>query len=294
MAGGTKQGTSLKTLALAGLSALAGAASIAAAPAAALEQKLIAPDGAASDLLGIDIAIEGDTLVAGASGDDAGRGAVYVFQRSGDTWTNTAKLTASDGAAGDELGTSVAIDGDTILAGAQGDDFGAGIFQGSAYTFARTGTAARTENGKLSASDGAPGDGLGLSAAIDGDTIAAGAWRDDVGSSTNQGSVLVFFEPQPQPPADTTPPETSAIRGKEKVKRGKKPKYRFSSNEAGSTFECRVDKKSFKPCEPPYRLRTKKLKPGKHGLRVRAIDAAGNVDPTPAVRKVRVKRARKR
>jgi hypothetical protein len=71
------------------------------APALALEQKLIAPDGAAGDLLGDAVAVDGDTAVVGAPGDDGARGAVYVFARSADSWTQTAKLTATDGDAGD-------------------------------------------------------------------------------------------------------------------------------------------------------------------------------------------------
>ena len=92
-----------------------------ASPASAFEQKLTASDGAALDQLGYSVAIDGDTLVAGAIGDDAAQGAVYVFQRSGGSWVFNAKLTASDGAANDFLGTSVAIDGDTIVVGASGE-----------------------------------------------------------------------------------------------------------------------------------------------------------------------------
>ncbi len=146
-----------------------------ASPASAFEQKLTASDGAALDQLGYSVAIDGDTLVAGAIGDDAAQGAVYVFQRSGGSWVFNAKLTASDGAANDFLGTSVAIDGDTIVAGAYGDD----SLKGSVYTFTRSGAAARTQTAKLTASDGAANDFLGASVAIEGDTIVAGAYGDD-------------------------------------------------------------------------------------------------------------------
>ncbi len=55
---------------------------------------------------------------------------------------------------------------------------------------------------------------------------------------------------------------------------------KFVSSEAGSTFECKVDTaKKFTPCKSPLKL--KKLKFGKHKIQIRAIDAAGNVDPTP-------------
>ena len=69
-----------------------------------LEQaKLTASDGAAVDWFGISVAIAGDTIVVGAYGDDTDNGtnsgSAYVFTRTGTTWTEQAKLTASDGAA---------------------------------------------------------------------------------------------------------------------------------------------------------------------------------------------------
>ena len=164
-----------------------------ASPAAALQQTLTATDGDAGDQLGTSVAVDGDTLVLGAPSDDASRGAVYVYRRSGDSWTQAAKLTASDGAAGDLFGGAVAIDGDTIVAGALGDDVGANTNQGSVYTFARAGAkAARTETAKLTASDGALNDELGISVAVDGDTIVAGAFADDIGANVDQGSVYTF------------------------------------------------------------------------------------------------------
>jgi hypothetical protein len=99
------------------LAAGAGALLVLPAPALALEQKLVAP-GATGYGLGDSVAVDGDTAVVGAPFDVGTRGAVYVFTRTGDSWTQTAKLTASDGAAEDGLGDSVAIDGDTIVVGA--------------------------------------------------------------------------------------------------------------------------------------------------------------------------------
>jgi len=63
-------------------------------------------------------------------------------------------------------------------------------------------------------------------------------------------------------------------------------KFRFGSDMPGSTFECKLDRKPFKPCVSPRRY--KRLKPGKHVFKVRAIDKAGNVDPTPAKRRFTV------
>ena len=89
-------------------------------------EKLTAGDAAAGDFFGIHVAISGDTMVVGASGDDDETGpnrinfigSAYVFVRSGTTWTQQAKLTASDGAAGDFFGRGVAVSGNTIVVGA--------------------------------------------------------------------------------------------------------------------------------------------------------------------------------
>ena len=67
--------------------------------------------------------MDGDTLVVGAPYKASGQGAAYVYTRTaGETWTQTAKLVASDGVGNDAFGYSVAIDGDVIVVGAPGDD----------------------------------------------------------------------------------------------------------------------------------------------------------------------------
>jgi hypothetical protein len=82
---------------------------------------------------------------------------------------------------------------------------------------------------------------------------------------------------------DTKPPQT--IIKKMKIN-GDDVKFRFKSNEKGATFQCRLDRRKFKPCRSPRTY--KNLADGKHRFRVRAIDAAGNRDATPAKRKLRI------
>lgn len=104
---------------------------------AAEQAKLTASDGAAFDLFGGSVSISGDTAVVGSRGDDdagADSGSVYVFVRSGTTWTEQAKLTASDAASFDGFGFSVAVSGDTAVVGSRRDD-DAGTSSGSAYVF---------------------------------------------------------------------------------------------------------------------------------------------------------------
>ena len=159
------------------------------------QAKLTASDAAAGDRFGfVAVSISGDTIVVGASRhDDAGlsSGAAYVFVRDvTNNWTEQAKLTAIDAAAGDAFGFSVSISADTIVLGAVGDD-DAGSRSGSAYVFARDVTGNWTQQAKLTASDAAVFDLFGRSVSISGDTVLVGADFDDDGG-TNSGSAYVF------------------------------------------------------------------------------------------------------
>jgi FG-GAP repeat protein/thrombospondin type 3 repeat protein len=147
------------------------------------QQKLTAGDGATFDQFGTSVAIDGDTLAVGAFNDDGGRGSAYVFVRGGGLWSEQQKLAAGDGTPGDIFGRSVAISGETLAVGAEGDV----AFRGSAYVFVRSG-GVWNEQQKLTASDGATFDQFGRSVAIDGDTLAVGA----VGDDSNRGSAYVF------------------------------------------------------------------------------------------------------
>jgi hypothetical protein len=134
------------------------------------QTRLTASDAAASDLLGYSVAISGDTMVAGAPGKSSYTGAAYVYTRSGSTWTQQRKLTASDAATSDLFGISVAISGDTAVVGACGKSSSTG----AAYVFTRSGST-WSEQQKLTASDGVASDYFGNSVAISGDTIVVGA-----------------------------------------------------------------------------------------------------------------------
>ena len=112
-----------------------------AAAADIVETKLLAVDGAEGDLFGHKVAVSEDTMVVGARVDDnengENAGSAYVFVRDGDTWTQQAKLLASDGASNDLFGGKVDIDGDTIVISAFHDDDN-GEDSGSAYVFTRS------------------------------------------------------------------------------------------------------------------------------------------------------------
>ncbi|MFC6723655.1 PKD domain-containing protein [Halobium palmae] len=163
------------------------------------QAKLLASDGAPSDLLGeaASVSGDGDTAIVGARGDDDNgslSGSAYVFIRSGSTWNQQAKLITGDGAAGDQFGEVVSIDGDgdTAVIGARGDDNDNGTNSGAAYIFARS-SEIWTQQAKLTASDGAASDRFGNAVSIcrDGDTTIVGARRDD-DNGTDSGSAYVF------------------------------------------------------------------------------------------------------
>jgi len=198
------------------------------------QAELAASDAASGDAFGGSVSLSGNTAVVGANGKLTGQGVAYVFVRSGATWTQQAKLTASDGVAHDIFGTGVSVSGDTALIGAQGRS----SFLGTAYVFVRSGTAwtqqaeltpdptthsfahavsvdgdtalvgayldtggslgaayvfvrsgtTWTRQAKLVASDGASGDILGVSVALNGDTALLGA----DGRNSKRGAAYVF------------------------------------------------------------------------------------------------------
>jgi hypothetical protein len=145
--------------------------------------KLVASDAASGDIFGHSVAISGDLVVVGASrNDDAGlsSGSAYVFETTngGASWNETAKLVASDAAASDYFGYSVAVGGDLVVVGAYGVD-DAGSVSGSAYVFETTdGGASWNETAKLVASDAAEYDYFGHSVAVSGDLVVAGSYAD--------------------------------------------------------------------------------------------------------------------
>lgn len=168
------------------------------------QARLIGSDTVAGDHFGHAVEIQGDTLVIGAfQSDKAGggdTGAAYVFQRAGATWTEVAKLRASDGISADQFGTEVAIDGDTIVVTAF-QNLGSGNGNGAAYVFDKPSggwSGELTETTKLVSTDFALGDRFGRGADVLGDTILIGADQRDTGS----GRAYVFQRDDNGTPGD--------------------------------------------------------------------------------------------
>jgi hypothetical protein len=96
----------------------------------------------------------------------------------------------------------------------------------------------------------------------------------------------------PAPPGDTFPPDTGIRKGPKKKTFKRHFKFEFGGSEPGVTFECQLDEGGWEPCTSPTEV--KGLKRGKHVYAVRAIDRAGNPDPTPADRRWKVIRRPKK
>ena len=158
------------------------------------QQKLVAPDGAAGDGFGVGVSISEDTAVVGAATADtpagADAGAAYVFTRSGATWTDQQKLVAPDAAAGDQLGDSVSVSGDTAVVGAPTSDMHAAD-AGSAYVFVRSG-AVWSEQQEFAADEGAGGDELGRAVSVSVDTVLVGGPLSDAPGGADAGRAWAF------------------------------------------------------------------------------------------------------
>ncbi|MCB1630131.1 MAG: FG-GAP repeat protein, partial [Xanthomonadales bacterium] len=151
--------------------------------------KLTASDGGAEDQFG-ELVLRGDTALIGAPGHAGNRGAAYVFVGSGSSWSEQAKLEASDGRADDYFGARVGLDGDRALIGAFSHDDAGVIESGAAYVFVRSGTA-WSQEAKLVPSDVATEDEFGRAVALAGDTVMVSSFHDD-DLGLDSGSAYVF------------------------------------------------------------------------------------------------------
>ncbi|HEX8875670.1 MAG TPA: hypothetical protein VF777_02915 [Phycisphaerales bacterium] len=147
-----------------------------------------------NDGAGSAVDVDRDTMIVGVSGFDLpsklGAGAAVIFRWQGTSWVEETRLTASDAAAGDRFGTSVAIRGNTAVVGAYLHDLPGKTDAGAVYVFQRSGTT-WTQVAKLTASNSAANDNLGIAVDLDGDTILAGAWLKTLLAS-QQGAAYVF------------------------------------------------------------------------------------------------------
>jgi hypothetical protein len=154
---------------------------------------LTASDAVAGAFFGQSIAFEGDTAFIGAPHDDdqgPKSGSVYVFERTGSTWSELGKVLPSDGKPKAFFGAPVVLCGDEVVIGAPLHKHSGLTNAGAVYTFARSGSVL-TEQAKLVASVPTWNAQFGTHFSKDGDRLAVGAYQDDNGG-VNAGSVHVF------------------------------------------------------------------------------------------------------
>ncbi len=164
--------------------------------------KLKASDANSSDNFGYSVSISGDTVIVGALYDDetnSNSGAAYIYEKPIGGWSDTAqedaKLKASDADSSDNFGRSVAIGGDTVIIGADGDDE-ISTRSGAAYIYEKpidgwSDTA--QEDAKLKASDAGNFDYYGYSVAINDNTVVIGSYNDD--ENLNSGAAYIYEKP---------------------------------------------------------------------------------------------------
>lgn len=158
------------------------------------EALLVAPDALADDSFGLSVAIDGEVALVGALDDDVNgktsAGSAHIYRLVDGTWTHEATLLASDAAVNDQFGRSVAIRGDIAIVGSWQSLSAFG--KGAAYVFKRQANGTWLQAQKLAPPDAATGDANGTSVTFDGTRAVVGAFGDDVGTTTNQGSASVF------------------------------------------------------------------------------------------------------
>lgn len=161
---------------------------------------LKASDGINGDQFGYSVAISGDTLIVGSHLEDTTQpnsGAVYVFTRTLNVWSEQTILKASNPGVNDNFGYSIDIDGGYIISGARredGADNGLQNDAGAAYVFTGSGNS-WSQQAYLQASNIGEGDNFGVSVAIDNDTIVVGASLEDGaddGMEDDMGAAYVF------------------------------------------------------------------------------------------------------
>lgn len=190
---------------------------------------LKASNAEANDRFGSSVVIDGDTIAIGAiresssaqgvNGDQLDNslgwsGAVYVFERSGTTWSQTAYIKASNPDPSDNFGERLSLDGDTLVVGVpqersdavgiDGDQFdNSEIAVGAAYVFVRSASGVWSQQAYIKASNAENGDRFGSSVSIDGDLLAVSAHAEDSNatgingdqannSAQSSGAVYIF------------------------------------------------------------------------------------------------------
>jgi hypothetical protein len=159
------------------------------------EAKLVANDAQPGDTFGVSVAIDGQTVVVGATGVDIGRennvGAAYVFSRDGSSWIQKARLVPPEPLEDDAFGTSVAIDGISIVVGANSKDVYSIPDAGAAYVFIKRG-GSWDQKATLLSFEPSVGGYFGGAVDVDGNRIIVGSTEANLIGEPGTGSAFIF------------------------------------------------------------------------------------------------------
>lgn len=152
-------------------------------------------NGEFGDKFGNSVSIGGNYTIVGTPGEavgaNTGQGSVSIYQNNGGTWVFMQKITDATGAPNDGFGNSVQISGNYVIVGASNDDVGVNANQGSASIYQYNGSSWVLMQ-KITDAGGAAGDNFGVSVSISGNYALVGAFNDDMGANTNQGSASFY------------------------------------------------------------------------------------------------------
>ena len=154
------------------------------------------PSPAANEDFGASLALSGNTAAVGlpykSVNGNTDAGAVYLYQRSGTTWSAPVELTAADGATSDLFGADgLALSGHTLLVGAIGRTVAGHTFCGAVYVFTGSGLA-WTQSTRIDDPNAVTGDSFGIATAVSGGTVLIGAPSQTVGGLAGAGAAYVF------------------------------------------------------------------------------------------------------
>lgn len=236
----------------------------------------------------VTVSPDGESVYAGSQIDDA----VVRFQRDAENGALTATGCVDDDDSGVDSCAESADGLDGVFSLAISPDglslYSAGLDDDAIARFDRNPeTGALTPQGCIDDND--PPDGPdtcaqsanGLGGALG---VASSAGTTSLYAQSVDDDAVVWFVRQ-----DEDPPETTIVAGPPRTTKKRRANFEFVSSEPFSSFECKLDKRGFKPCPSPRAYGKKLLRPGKHAFRVRAIDEPGNTDPTPAKMKWKVR-----
>ena len=194
-------------------------------------------------------------------------------------------ITTSVGVRNDTVDTT-AYTGVTAVSTLEGDDTVRG---GPGSDTVDAGAGSDTVNPGAGADLVRGGDGDDTISARDGvaDAVDCGPGTDTV--TADRSDVLTGCENVSLPP-----PETSVIVGGRKAHKNEKFVLAFAASVSTATFEYSIDGGPYKPCTSPLTIKSRKLAVGKHTLSVRAVQPAGNPDPTPSTLVLKVKPKQKK